>query len=172
ENRAGQAAYLLPRSYYHGSHRPVWSASRVRSARVRSGNKAPMNKPLRLGDLQVAILRVLWDEDEATVARVTEALAGKRRAPTTIATMLTKMERRGIVAHRVEGRQFVFRPVLSEQEVTRTMVADLTERLFEGNVTALVTHLLSNEEIDRVELVRLRAMIVERERQEAEHEQH
>ena len=126
-----------------------------------------MNSPLRLGDLQVAILRVLWDEGEATVARVTEAIAGKRRAPTTIATMLTKLERRGIVEHRVEGRQFVYRPRISEQEVTRTMVADLTQRLFEGDVSALVSHLIRSEEIERDELVRLRAMIVERERQEA-----
>jgi predicted transcriptional regulator len=126
-----------------------------------------MEKPLRLGDLQVAILRVLWDEGEATVARVTHAVAGKRRAPTTIATMLSKMERRGLVEHRVEGRQFIYRPLLSEQEATRTMVADLTQRLFEGDVSALVTHLLRSEEIDREELVRLRAMIVEREREES-----
>ncbi|MSR63436.1 MAG: BlaI/MecI/CopY family transcriptional regulator [Planctomycetes bacterium] len=126
-----------------------------------------MKKPLRLGDLQVAILRVLWDEGEATVTRVTEALAGKRRAPTTIATMLTKMEHRGLVAHRVEGRQFVYRPRLSEQEVTNTLVADLTQRLFEGDISALVSHLLRSEEIDKDELVRLRAMIVEREREEA-----
>ena len=129
-----------------------------------------MNRPLRLGDLQVAILRVLWDEGEATVTRVTEAVAGKRRAPTTIATMLTKLERRGIVEHRVEGRQFVYRPLISEQEVTRTMVADLTERLFEGDVSALVSHLIRSEEIERDELVRLRAMIVEREREEAGHD--
>jgi len=129
-----------------------------------------VNRPLRLGDLQVAILRVLWDEGEATVTRVTEAVAGKRRAPTTIATMLTKLERRGIVEHRVEGRQFVYRPLISEQEVTRTMVADLTERLFEGDVSALVSHLIRSEEIERDELVRLRAMIVEREREEAGHD--
>lgn len=125
---------------------------------------------LRLGDLQVAILRVLWDEGEATVARVTEAIAGKRRAPTTIATMLSKLERRAVVEHRVEGRQFVYRARVSEQEVTRTMVADLTQRLFEGDVSALVSHLIHSEEIDRDELVRLRALIVEREREEADHD--
>jgi predicted transcriptional regulator len=129
-----------------------------------------MKAPLRLGDLQVAILRVLWDEGEATVTRVTETLAGKRRAPTTIATMLTKMERRGLVRHRVDGRQFVFRARVSEAEVQRTMVADLTQRLFEGNVSALVSHLLDSKEIDREELVRLRARIVERERKEATHD--
>ena len=128
------------------------------------------DQPLRLGDLQVAILRVLWDESEATVARVTDAIAGKRRAPTTIATMLTKMERRGIVEHRVEGRQFVYRPCISEKELTHTMVADLAQRLFEGDLSALVSHLIRSEEIDRDELVRLRAMIVERESREAGHD--
>lgn len=130
-----------------------------------------MTSPLRLGDLQVAILRVLWDEGEATVTRVTEALAGKRRAPTTIATMLTKMERKGLVLHRVDGRQFVYRARVSEQEVMRTMVADLTQRLFEGDVSALVSHLIHSQEIDREELVRLRALIVEREREEASHDE-
>jgi predicted transcriptional regulator len=131
-----------------------------------------MSSPLRLGDLQVAILRVLWDEGEATVSRVTEALSGRRRAPTTIATMLTKMERRGLVAHRVDGRQYVYRAEVSEQEVTRTMVADLTQRLFEGDVTALVSHLIRSDDIDRAELVRLRALIVERERKEADDDEH
>ena len=125
-----------------------------------------MQRPLRLGDLQVAILQVLWNLGEATVQRVTEALEGKRRAPTTIATMLTKMEKRGLVDHRVDGRQFVYRALLSEPEVTRTLVADLTERLFEGDVSALVSHLLKSEEIERDEHVRLRALIVERERKE------
>lgn len=112
-------------------------------------------------------MRVLWDEGEATVARVHEALAeDRRRAPTTIATMLTKMEKKGVVEHRVEGRQFVYRPTVSEEEITRTMVADLTQRLFEGDVTALVSHLLSEQEIDPRELGRLRRLIARREREE------
>lgn len=124
-----------------------------------------MKKPLRLGDLQVAILRVLWKEGEATVTQVTEALPGKRRAPTTIATMLTKMERRGLVKHRVDGRQFVYRARHSEQEVTRDMVADLTRKLFAGDVSLLVSHLIEEQEIERDELVRLRQWIVEREQE-------
>ena len=98
-----------------------------------------------LGDLQYAIMRVLWDESEASAARVLEALPkADQRAPTTIATMLSKMERKGVVEHRVEGRVFVYRPTVSRQEVHRTMVGDLMDRLFEGDVTALVSHLLSS----------------------------
>ncbi len=129
-----------------------------------------MERNSRLGDLQHAILRVLWDQGEATVAEVHKALKKKRaRALTTIATMLTKMEKRAIVEHRVEGRQFVYRASVSEEEVTRSMVADLTRRFFEGDVTALVSHLLTEQEIDPEELVRLRRMIVQKE-EEARHD--
>lgn len=115
-----------------------------------------------LGDLQHAIMRVLWAEGEATVARVQEALEEERdRALTTIATMLVKMEKKGIVAHRSEGRQFVYRPLVSEADVQRSMVGELTDMLFGGDVTALVSHLLTEQEIDDKELARLKALIAE-----------
>ena len=121
-----------------------------------------MSDKHHLGDLQYAIMRVLWDEQEATVLRVQEALADDRdRALTTIATMLTKLEKKGVVDHRIVGRQFVYRPLISEAEVHRTMVADLTERLFQGDFSALVSHLLTEQEIDAAEIKRLKTLIAE-----------
>ncbi len=119
----------------------------------------------RLGDLQHAIMRVLWDAEEATVSEVHAALGqegGRARALTTIATMLTKMERKGIVAHRSVARHYVYRPTVSEAEVTRSVVAEMTERFFEGSVTALVDHLISEQEIDSGELARLRELVKKR----------
>jgi len=119
-----------------------------------------------LGELQYAIMRVLWDEGEATVARVQERLSGgdeeRDRALTTIATMLTKMEKKGVVAHKSVGRQFVYRARIEEKDVHRSMVADLTQRLFRGDFTALVSHLLTEQEIDKREIERLKAMIAKR----------
>ena len=129
-----------------------------------------MARTSRLGELQHAIRRVLWDQAEASVAEDHKALRKQPAPPRrTTATMLTKMANRGIVAHRGEGRQFVYRPSVSEEEITRSMVADLTARFFEGDVTALVSHLLTEQEIDPDELVRLRRMIVEKEK-EARHD--
>jgi BlaI family penicillinase repressor len=120
-----------------------------------------------LGDLQLAIMRILWEQGEGTVAEVHEALEPERGlALTTIATMLTKMEKKGVVDHRAEGRKFIFRPRVSEGQVRRSMVADLTSQLFRGDVTALVNHLLSEHEIDALELAQLREMIASRGREE------
>jgi BlaI family penicillinase repressor len=123
--------------------------------------------PHHLGDLQLAILRVLWSRGEATVADVHEALEPERGlALTTIATMLTKLEKKGVVDHRAEGRRFIFRPRIDERQVRRSMVSELTSQLFRGDVTALVNHLLSEHEIDAGELARVKSLIAARERTE------
>lgn len=128
-----------------------------------------MSRSHRLGELQLAIMRVLWREGEATVAAVHDALKDQGdRALTTIATMLKKMEAKGVVTHRTDGRQFVFRPTVSEEAVKRTMVRDLTSSLFAGDVAALVTHLIAEEGIDADELAELRAKIAEREAQDGD----
>jgi BlaI family transcriptional regulator, penicillinase repressor len=119
-----------------------------------------MDKTHHLGDLQYEIMRVLWEAGEATATGVLEALPKEhRRAPTTIATMLTKMEKKGVVGHRVEGRVFVYAPSVSREDVHRSMVGDLMERLFEGDVTALVSHLLTEGDVDKSELARLAKLI-------------
>lgn len=120
-----------------------------------------------LGDLQLAIMRVLWSREEASVADVHETLEAERGlALTTIATMLAKMEKKGVVGHRAEGRRFLYRPLVDEGQVRRSMVSDLTSQLFRGDVTALVNHLLKEHEIDPGELAQLKALIAAREKEE------
>lgn len=119
-----------------------------------------MTKPHSLGDLQLAIMRVLWGRGEATVADVHGALEPERGlAPTTISTMLSKMEDKGVVVHRTEGRKYVYRPTVTETEVRRAMLGELTERLFLGNVAAVVNTLLDAHDVDPDELARMRELI-------------
>ena len=113
-----------------------------------------------LGELQHAIMQVLWTRDEATVAEVHNALYDTRGlAPTTIATMLRKMEDKGVVAHRVEDRHFVYRPAVTEDEVRSSMVGELLDRLFAGDPAELVSHLVADHDIDETEIERLRALL-------------
>ena len=114
----------------------------------------------QLTELQLAILRVLWDRGEATVQDIWETLHAERGlAQTTVATMLSRLERRGVVTRRAESRQYRYRAAVTEQEVQHSMVGELTERLFDGDVTALVQHLLSGEDISPGDIARIRNMI-------------
>jgi BlaI family transcriptional regulator, penicillinase repressor len=123
-------------------------------------------RPFRLGALQLRIMKILWSRGEASVGDVHEEL-GKQSdfAYTTIATMLRKMEMRGLVLHRVEGRSFIYRPAILEDAVTRSLADDLVERVFEGSLSDMVAHLLSSREVSRDELARLERLISEHKKQ-------
>lgn len=120
-------------------------------------------KRYRLGDLQLKIMKVLWDGGPKSVADVHAALEqSDRLAYTTVATMLRKMEARGLVEHHAEGRRFFYRARVAEAAVTRGMADDLVDRLFEGSLADMVSHLLSTREVSREELGRLERLIAER----------
>ena len=118
----------------------------------------------RLGDLQLAIMQVLWSAGPSTVADVHEALADRALAYTTIATMLRKMEDRRLVEHDTAGRRFVYQAAVSAEEVTRSMTGDLLDRLFEGSLANMVHHMLTEREVSADELQQLHALIDQRKR--------
>jgi predicted transcriptional regulator len=112
----------------------------------------------QLTALQVDLMRVLWEQGEASAAEVHGAL-GRRLAPTTVATLLRRLEKRGLVTHRAVGRQFVYRPTVDEDEATAAMVSELAQRLFDGDAARLVHHLLAQHTLQPGELERVRALI-------------
>lgn len=125
-----------------------------------------MKGPRNLGDLQLAILRTLWDLGEAPVSAVHEALADRQLALTTIATMLRKMEEKGLVGHTELGRQFVYRAKVAPEQVQKNLVGDLVTKLFDGDPLALVNHLLRAGEIELGELEDLRRQVADAEKKQ------
>jgi predicted transcriptional regulator len=123
----------------------------------------------RLANLQLEIMDVLWRLGEAPVAAVRDALAeaGRDLAYTTVATMLVKMERKGVVAHRAEGRVFVYRPAVKRERVAEVMTGDLVDGVFGGKPAELISHLLDSADIRGDELSRLKELIARKEAERA-----
>jgi predicted transcriptional regulator len=124
-----------------------------------------MAESLELTDLQLAVMRVLWSRGEAAVSEVHQAVEAERGlALTTVATVLARLEKSRLVARRPAGRHYLYRPLVSEEEVRRSMVSGLADRLFQGDVTALVSHLLSEREVAPGDLARVRELLEARQR--------
>lgn len=110
-----------------------------------------------LSDLQIALMRVLWARGECSTAEVAEVLAQERGIKhTTVATMLTRLEKRGVVALRRDARQVYYVARVSESAVRRSMVSELLGSLFGGDAKALVSHLVDEAEIAPGDLEKLR----------------
>jgi predicted transcriptional regulator len=115
----------------------------------------------QLSDQQLAFLRVLWQLGEAGVTEVQAALVdeGQALAPTTVATVLGRLEKKGLVEHRSQGRQYLYRAVVSEQEVRRSVLTRVTDTLFGGDATALVSQLIDQGEVSPSDLAEVEALL-------------
>ncbi len=124
-----------------------------------------MTKDKTLSEIQMEIMRILWDSGEATVADVHKKLGESRElAPTTVATMLTRLEKRDLINHRTEGRQYFYFPQISEKEIRQSMVKELVSRVFRGDFKALVSHLVKEPEIDGEDLNAIKEIIKSQEK--------
>lgn len=118
-----------------------------------------MAEDIVLSDLQLDLMRVLWRSGELSVAEVTEALADRDLAHTTVATLLTRLEKRGVVESRRDGRVLAYRASVSEAQVRRNMVSSLIAQVFRGDPRALLAHLVSEREVAPGDLEQVRALL-------------
>ncbi len=114
----------------------------------------------KLDKLQWLIMRVLWAKEEATVLEIQEALKNhKKLAPTTIGTVLSRLRKKGIVTYRTVGRQYVYRPLITESDTKSSMVSSLVDQLFQGNSSQLVNFLVNEQALTQEELEKLKNLI-------------
>lgn len=118
-------------------------------------------KQKQLSDLQLAVVRALWNLGEGTVSEVLgEVLRnGRELAPTTVATVLRRLEKDGWVEHAERGRQFVYRAKVSREQATGGVLERITRAFFGGSVPALVCQLLESEKVSAEDLAVMRALI-------------
>jgi BlaI family penicillinase repressor len=120
------------------------------------------DKNVHLSEVQFAVMQALWSEGRATTATVYERVGkGRSLAYTTVATLLTRLERRGLVRSNKDTRERTFEPLVSESDVKRFMVSELVGKLFRGDPGALVSHLLKESEIDEGDRETVRRMLAE-----------
>ncbi len=121
--------------------------------------REPDTDDIALSELQLDVMRVLW-RGEASVADVAAALVTSRGlAHTTIATVLTRLGKRGLVDARRDGRQLVYRALVDESQVRRSMVGDLIQTLFRGDPNALLAHLVNEKEVAPGDHERVQALL-------------
>lgn len=123
---------------------------------------------MELGELQLEVMKVVWEVGDATAAEVHERLRGHRPvAYTTVLSTLRNLERRGMLDHRVEGKAHRFFPRITRDEFTRHSVRQLVSRLFAGRPEELLSHLLGDGDIGDRERQRIRELLEDGEAGEA-----
>ncbi len=125
------------------------------------------SKSLILHKLELQLMKIVWEKGRATAREVKDAIDKDRPlAESTIRNMLRSLEKKGFLTHDVDKdnrhQPFVYRPVVQRDEVSRGMLDDLLDRLFDGSKELLLNYLFENEDVDLEELQRLREKLAEK----------
>lgn len=112
----------------------------------------------KLHRLDLEVMKIIWRLGRATVNEVRNALK-QPLAYTSVATTLNHLERKEFLTHDVEGRTYVYRPLVQGCEISNAMLGDLLDRFFDGSVEQLVNTLLDGRLISPEELQRVQTLI-------------
>ena len=120
-------------------------------------------RPPTIPDSELDVLKVLWDKGQATVREALETLreAGRQWSYATVATLLDRLESKGLVSSDRSDQAFVYRPEISSQEVRQKRLANLVEKLYQGEPGLLVLHLLKSHPLDPGQAKEVRAVLDE-----------
>lgn len=130
-----------------------------------------MNKAFHgLGSLQTEVMELAWKHGEITVAQLVEAI-GRRRSImyTTVLSAVQKLEKKGWLKHRSEGRAYVYYATRNRQEVGTSTLRELLRTAFSGDPRLLLASLLEDVRLSDADLKELRKLIEDR-RKEGRHE--
>jgi predicted transcriptional regulator len=120
----------------------------------------PPKKSNTLTEAELRLMKILWRRGESAVTDLVSAIPdGEALAYNSVLTTIRILEQKGYVDHRQEGRAFVYRAVVAEQEASRSEVKHMLSRFFGNSREQLLLTLLGDEDISRDELDRLKAAI-------------
>ena len=123
-------------------------------------------------ELELQILRILWDDAPLTVRDVRDALAerGRDLAHTSVITTMGKMVDKGQLTKLdpVEGKAFRFQPTMAQADVSKRMLGDLVQKVFGGSAEAAMLSLFDINDVDETEIKRLRRLLNKKLREQNE----
>ena len=112
-------------------------------------------------DLELQILKLLWDLEPQPVRDIRDGLAtqGRDIAHTSVITTLNKMFDKGYVKRIKDGNAFLFSSRVTKEEIAQKMLGKVVDRVFDGSASAVMLSLFEHGEIDTEELKELRRLV-------------
>jgi predicted transcriptional regulator len=120
----------------------------------------PPKKSPTLTEAELRLMKILWERGESSVNDIAAALPEQNAlAYNSVLTTIRILEQKGYVEHRKEGRAFLYKPVVEEQEASISEVRLLMSRFFGNSREKLMLSLLGDGEVTAEELQRLKDAI-------------
>ena len=115
---------------------------------------------LKMGKIQMRIMKILWDKKTATAREIAHELNQiETIAHSTVQTLLRILEQKGVVDHKVEDRTFIFYPTVTDEKVINNAMREFLDNVFTGSASSLVQYLVKKRYISTRELSEISEML-------------
>ena len=118
--------------------------------------RKPSSQP---NDVELAILRVLWDRGPSSVREVHEAVRGRDTGYTSTLKMMQVMVDKGLLRRDEDRRPQVYRPAVPEEHTQKHILRDLIHKVFGGSARKLVLRAVESQELPADEVAEIRKLL-------------
>ena len=119
-----------------------------------------MTKLKKFTEVELEIMRVIWELERATVRQVYEVLLERKQiAYTTVMTMMNILEEKGHLRKQKQGRAFLYEPVKAKNQAIANLVDDFVDRVLDGSAAPLVLNLIRDKKLSDEDLEEISRMI-------------
>jgi BlaI family transcriptional regulator, penicillinase repressor len=119
-----------------------------------------MSKRPALAKSELEVAQLVWQLGQASVRQVLDALPPERGLDfKTVQTYLRRLDAKGYLRSRREGRAKVYLARVRPEQVRREVIDDFVHRLFGGESIPLFQHLIQDRGLSDAEIWQLRAML-------------
>jgi len=123
-------------------------------------HKRSLKKWPRISDAEWTVMKALWPLRAATAKEVVEKLKGETDwKPKTIHTLLGRLVQKGALASEKPGREYVFKPLVTEQECRLEASRSFLARVFDGEIASFLACFLDRGKITRREIEELKNIL-------------
>ncbi|MGN6377091.1 MAG: BlaI/MecI/CopY family transcriptional regulator [Sphingomonas sp.] len=116
----------------------------------------------RISEAEHAVMEVLWDDSPLTAQQVAERVAPERDwSANTVKTLLGRLLAKNVIAHKADGRRYMYRPLVERDQYVVGESRRLMDRLFGGRLAPLVAHLAERDELSDQDIAEIEALLKE-----------
>jgi BlaI family penicillinase repressor len=114
----------------------------------------------RISDAEHAVMEVLWDESPLTAQDVAERIpAGRDWSANTVKTLLGRLLAKKTIAFVLDGRRYLYRPLVAREDYVASESRKMMDRLFGGRLTPLVAHLAERDALTAQDISEIEALL-------------
>lgn len=124
----------------------------------------------RISESEWVVMKELWNQHPQTAGDLIQTLSGRSAwSPATIKTLLNRLVGKGALGFEKQGREYLYRPLVTEAACVRAESASFLDRVFGGALAPMLASFLEQESLSPEELERLKGLLEAKQEKGASH---